>query len=120
MTDAHNHGIVISGGTVSGQVVNRSSGTFTQGTPAPADTATADLLARLAELEQLLDTHRDQVDAYPGAQRDVVDLREEVARTDKDADRIGDTLRRLTARVGSVTVLATAAEKLAEAVHALF
>jgi hypothetical protein len=101
-------------------VVNRSTGSISQGAPAPADAAGADILNRLADLEQLLNDHREQVTAYDGAKRDVADLRDEVTRTDQDTDRIGDTLRRLTARVGSITVLATAADKLAEAVRVLF
>ena len=119
MTNWRNDGIIVSG-NVSGQVVNKPQGPVTQNITTTNDTKLADLTALLSDLERLLTEHREQVPAYDGAKRDLADIRDEVARPDKDKDRISDTLRRLATRVGSVTVLATAADKLAEAVRALF
>jgi Family of unknown function (DUF5955) len=119
MTNWRNDGIVVTG-NVSGQVVNKPQGPVTQHVTTTDDARMADLTARLEDLDRLLTEHREQVQAYDGAKRDLADIRHEVARPDKDTDRISDTLRRLATRVGSLVSRAAAAEKLAEAVRAFF
>jgi hypothetical protein len=122
MTDtAPNDGVIITGGTVSGQVNNRSHGTFVQGSPAPSAAPGEDALGRLAELERLLDEHKDRISEYPKARRDVSDLRDEMTRPepDRDSDRITDTLGRLTKRVGAIAVLATAVDKLGHIIRGM-
>lgn len=121
MSTPNNDGIIIHG-AVSGQVVNKPRGSsIVQGASAAAtNVAVAEVLNRLAELQELLVAHRDQITGYDAATRDVTDLRDEVTRDDKDSDRIADTLRRLVGRVGSLTALAVASDKLVEAVRAIF
>jgi hypothetical protein len=118
----HNEGIIITGGTVSGQVVNNATNTTISqvtNTGAP-ENGTAELLRRLDEFEELLREHQAHVSAYDGARRDIADLKDEVVRPDADEDRIGDAMTRLTKRVGAVTVLAKAAETLTETVRSFF
>lgn len=109
-----NSGIQISGGVVSGQVVNQSTGTFTQNVgaaPVPAE-----VLARLDELTKLLDQHQVALPEHAAAKRDVTDVRDEVGRGESgDKSRITDALTRLAKRVGSVTVLMTALRALGHA-----
>ncbi len=112
-------GISISGSQFSGQIAQHVTGDVVQHNVTSA--AGTDVGKLLDEMERLLAAHRDEIPEHDKAQRDVNDARQESARgKDADRDRIMDALSRLAKRVGSVAVLAEAAEKLRSALGGIF
>ncbi|HEY9522847.1 MAG TPA: DUF5955 family protein [Thermopolyspora sp.] len=107
-----NYGNQVTGGTFHGPAAvgdNATINTFA--------TSAQDEPVRLArELRALIDANAAALDHPERVRRDADDLTEELSRPagEQDRDRLSDTLKRLAARVTSVTALVEAVTKLRE------
>jgi hypothetical protein len=102
-----NHGVQITGGTVSGAVAAGPNSRVVQNLVSPAaspQTATAAEL--MARIRTLIDDHEGRLENPRAIRRDAEQIEAELAEEEPDREFLSDGLARLSRRVSSVAVLA--------------
>jgi hypothetical protein len=104
------------GGNVNGPV---AVGTKARAIQRDVTIGAAGVQAAIDDLRRALDEHRDRIPEPARVEKDIQAVDQATREEDPDPDAVRDALRRISTRVGMVTTVLAAAEKLRETVETI-